>query len=214
MLWWPAQARRTAWSESQENSRFAGIHTRRASVWTSYVLSQGDQWWNQLKNVLWNNLDARRVALAVNSREVGRARLCLRQKEWYRCCQELKQEKSCRYSHLWGDWKERPEWGTGRRRSGPNCKQNSLFCFLPFVLLPCPAIVFMNCFLISLFQHLPLWVISLFNVPFMEFILILSSIINFAVKICFSLLGAHFLLLLVYGTGWVTGVRRCAYVQS
>ena len=35
---------------------------------------------------------------------------------------------------------------------GDGCRivKNS-FCFLPFVLLPCPAVVFMNCFLIGLF---------------------------------------------------------------
>ena len=121
------------------------------------------------------------------------ARLCPGQKNGHRCCWELKQEEILpRCSHL--SETEKKDQGE-ELEEGDGCRivnKNSLFGFLPFVLLPCPAIVFMNCFLISLFQ-LPLWSLYHLSIAFMEFILIFVSIINFAVKILVSLLWCTFL---------------------
>ena len=121
------------------------------------------------------------------------ARLCPGQKNGHRCCWELKQEEILpRCSHL--SETEKKDQGE-ELEEGDGCgivNKNSLFGFLPLVLLPCPAIVFMNCFLISLFQ-LPLWSLYHLSIAFMEFILIFVSIINFAVKILVSLLWCTFL---------------------
>ena len=131
----------------------------------------------------------------VNSRSLQADRLlgCALDRRMDRCCQELKQEeilpRCSRFSETGKkDQSEELEEGDGCRI----VNKNSLFCFLPFVLLPCPAVVFVNCFLISLFQ-LPLWSLYHLSIAFMEFILIFVSIINFAVKILVSLLWCTFL---------------------
>ena len=86
------------------------------------------------------------------------------------------------------DQSEELEEGDGYRI----VNKNTFFFFLPFVLLPCPAIVFMNCFLIRLFQ-LPLWRLYHLSTAFMEFILIFVRIINFAMKILVCVLWCTFL---------------------
>lgn len=79
-------------------------------------------------------------------------KLCPGQKNGPKCYWELKQEKSCPGALMAvetgkKDQSEEPEEGDGCRIANKNS-----FCFLLFVLLPLPAIVFMRCFLIGLFR--------------------------------------------------------------
>ena len=127
-------------------------------------------------------------------------KLCPGQKNGPKCCWELKQgEVLPRCSCGCRDWKERPEWGTGRRGWVQNCKQE--FLLLSYLCPPpTSALVFMRCFLISLFQ-LPSQTFCRYN----SFWIWKSLFASFGARL--------YSLLLDICLGWSNWLIECAYVQ-
>ena len=78
MSWWPAQLKMdgAAWSESQENSQFAGTTQKELQVVDELCAkNQGDQWWKISSGYIRDSLECKSVALYL-IRDVFRQRGC------------------------------------------------------------------------------------------------------------------------------------------
>ena len=128
-------------------------HRRSFKLWMSYALRiKGINGGKSAQDVFRTLLNAR-VCFVLNSRslQAERALGCaLDRRMGPDVVGNWSREKSCLGALMAVETGNKDQGEELEEGYGCRIVKNS-FCFLPFVLLPCPAVVFMNCFLISLF---------------------------------------------------------------